>query len=281
MTRETPITYDQRGGNVKKVERKKMKKLGLALGAGGSRGVAHIGFLKALEEEGIKPALITGSSMGSVVGAGYAAGVSVEKMFEAVRNLKLFDLISPSTKKGGLFDTKKMRNVLAKYIGDIQFSDLHLPFHCMAVDMISQKTVEFSEGSVLDAGVASSSIPSIFRPTEKEGMRLIDGGILDRVPYAEAKRMGADVVVAVDVLGQRQCSEKMPGAIGIVLSTVDIMDNYRTKMLRERDKEMIDLWLEPDLGNMSQYSFKQFDFAHQRGYELGKANVEEIKKILE
>ncbi|MBQ8296138.1 MAG: patatin-like phospholipase family protein [Clostridia bacterium] len=258
-----------------------MKKLGLALGAGGSRGVAHIGFLKALEEEGIKPALITGSSMGSVVGAGYAAGVSVEKMFEAVRNLKLFDLISPSTKKGGLFDTKKMRNVLAKYIGDIQFSDLHLPFHCMAVDMISQKTVEFSEGSVLDAVVASSSIPSIFRPTEKEGMRLIDGGILDRVPYAEAKRMGADVVVAVDVLGQRQCSEKMPGAIGIVLSTVDIMDNYRTKMLRERDKEMIDLWLEPDLGNMSQYSFKQFDFAHQRGYELGKANVEEIKKILE
>ena len=128
----------------RKREKKKMKTLGLALGAGGSRGVAHIGFLKALDEEGIKPDLITGSSMGSVVGAGYAAGVSTDQMYEAVRNLTLFDLISPSTKKGGLFDTKKMRNVLAKYIGDIQFADLKMPFHCMAVDMISQKAIEFS-----------------------------------------------------------------------------------------------------------------------------------------
>ena len=258
-----------------------MKTLGLALGAGGSRGVAHIGFLKALEEEGIKPDLITGSSMGSVVGAAYAAGVSTEKMLQAVRGLKLFDLISPSTKKGGLFDTKKMRAVLEKHIGDIAFSDLNIPFHCMAVDMISQRAIEFSEGSVLDAVVASSSIPSIFRPTEKDGMRLIDGGILDRVPFLEAKRMGAEVVIAVDVLGQRQCAEKMPGAIGIVLSTVDIMDNYRTKMMRERNQEIIDLWLEPDLGNMSQYSFKQFDFAHDKGYELGKASAEEIKRILQ
>lgn len=258
---------------------KKKKTLGLALGAGGSRGVAHIGFLKALEEAEIRPDFITGSSMGSVVGAAYAAGVSTEVMFHAVRKLRLLDLISPSL-KGGLFDTRKVRRLLEKYIGDVDFSELQIPFRCVAVDMISQSVVEFSEGKVLDCVVASSSIPSIFRPTEKDGMRLIDGGILERVPYSQVKNMGADAVVAVDVLGWRDCKDKMPNVLGVLLETVDIMDNYRTKLKREKDADMIDLWLEPELGNMSQYAFKQFDFAYEKGYELGKANIRKIKAVL-
>ncbi|MBQ8323408.1 MAG: patatin-like phospholipase family protein [Clostridia bacterium] len=256
------------------------KKLGFALGAGGSRGVAHVGFLQAMEEEGIKPDFITGCSMGSVIGAAYASGLSIEEMKKAVFKLRLLDLIAPSGKRGGLFDTRKIRKLLERYIGDIEFKDLKMPFRCIAVDMISQSVIEFSEGKVLDGVIASSSIPAIFKPTERDGMRLVDGGILDRVPYKYAKAMGADVVVAVDVLGKRDCSEKMPTTLGVLLEMIDIMDNARTAIRKEKDEGVFDLWLEPELGNMSQYSFKHFRFACDKGYELGKAQAKKIKKLL-
>ena len=258
-----------------------MKKLGLALGAGGSRGVAHIGFLKALEEADIKVDYIVGSSMGSVVGGAYAAGLSVDMMREAVFKLRLLDLVTPAKQKGGVLGNNKMRALIAKYIGDITFADLKLPFHCVAVDMIKQEVVEFSEGSVIDAIVASSSIPTVFHPVVQGGQRLIDGGVLERVPAMRVKKMGADVVVAVDVLGWRKASEKIPGAIGVSLETFDIMDNHRTKAYHEKHKKHIDFWLEPDLGDMSQYSIKKVKEAYEKGYEIGKKNVEAIKKALE
>lgn len=258
-----------------------MKKLGLALGAGGSRGVAHIGFLKALEEANVTIDYIVGASMGSVVGGAYAAGVPVDLMKEAVFKLRLLDLITPAKQKGGVLGNVKMRSLIAKYIGEVTFDKLKIPFRCVAVDMISQEVVEFSEGSVVDAIVASSSIPAVFHPMVKDGKRLIDGGVLERVPAMRVKKLGADVVVAVDVLGWRNASEKIPGAIGISLETFDIMDNYRTRAYREKHKKHIDFWLEPDLGDMSQYSLKQIKEAYEKGYQLGKENVDAIKKALE
>ncbi len=256
------------------------KKLGFALGSGGSRGIAHIGFLRAMEEAKIKPDFITGCSMGSVVGAAYAAGLPTEKMEEAALRLRLLDLIAPTGKRGGLFDTRKVRKLLEKYIGDITFEQLKIPFRCVAVDMISQQIVEFSEGKVLDAVIASSSIPSVFRPLEKDGMRLIDGGILERVPFLQVKDMGADVVVAVDVLGQRSTREKCPTTLGVLLEAIDIADNERTRIRREKYADKIDFWLEPELGDMSQYVIKKLDFATEKGYEIGKAYAKEIRAKL-
>lgn len=257
-----------------------MRKLGLALGAGGARGVAHIGFLQALEEEGIKPDYITGASMGSVVGAAYASGVSLRTMRRVVESLRLLDLITPAKQKGGLFGTQKMRLLLEKYIGDKKIEDTEIPFRCVAVDMIKQEVIEFSEGSLLDAVVASSSIPGIFHPSDKENRRLIDGGVLERVPAIRLKEMGADVIVAVDVLGWRDASEKVPGTLGILLETFDIVDNHRTRQYREQNADDIDFWLEPKLGNMSQYSAKEVKFAYEKGYELGKQYAPEIAKKL-
>lgn len=257
-----------------------MKKLGVALGAGGARGVAHIGFLQALEEAGIKPDYITGASMGSVVGAAYSMGVSLDIMKKAVKSLRLLDLITPAKQRGGLFGTQKMRALLTKYIGDKKFEDTKIPFRCVAVDMIQQNVVEFSEGSILDAVIASSSIPAVFHPLEKDGMRLIDGGMLERVPAMRLKEMGADVIVAVDVLGWRKASEKIPGTAGVLLETFDIMDNHRTQAYREKYAEDIDFWLEPSLGNMSQYDVKEAGFAYEHGYELGKKYAPEIARKL-
>ena len=257
-----------------------MKKLGLALGAGGSRGVAHIGFLKALEEEGIKPDYICGCSMGSVVGAAYASGMSPREMWAVVSKLRVLDLITPSNQRGGLFGTKKMRQQLLKHMGDITFADLKIPFHCVAVDMCTQSVVEFSEGSVLDAVVASSSIPGIFHPLDKEGSRYVDGGVLERVPAEQVKAMGADVVVAVDVLGQKDCSEDCPHVWGIMMEVFDMMDNHRTRRRREENADIIDFWLEPELGNMSQYELKQVALAYEKGYQLGLQYAPAIKKAL-
>ena len=95
------------------------------------------------------------------------------------------------------------------------------------------------------------------------------------------KNMGADIVVAVDVLGTQNCKEDMPASINILLETIDIMSNYITKRKFEDNKHVIDLWLEPEIGDMSQYTFRNLNFAYEKGYECGKQNVEKIKKMIE
>jgi NTE family protein len=257
-----------------------MKSLGLALGSGGSRGIAHIGFLQALEDAEIYPDYISGCSMGSVVGAAYSAGLSPEDMRRAALALRFFDLLDITSRPGGVLDTRKMRKLLARYIGEKDFSELKIPFTCIAVDMLQQELVEFSSGSVLDAVVASSSIPTVFTPLEMDGMRLIDGGVLKRVPVEEVKRMGADVVVAVDVLGQKTCKESCPNPLVVLTEVIDIMDNTRTHAYKQRVRKKYDLWLEPDLGNMSQYSFRGLRFAYEQGYEIGKQSIEKIRALL-
>ena len=257
-----------------------MKSLGLALGSGGSRGIAHIGFLQALEDAEIYPDYISGCSMGSVVGAAYSAGLSPEDMRRAALALRFFDLLDITSRPGGVLDTRKMRKLLARYIGEKDFSELKIPFTCIAVDMLQQELVEFSNGNVSDAVVASSSIPTVFTPLEMDGMRLIDGGVLKRVPVEEVKRMGADVVVAVDVLGQKTCKERCPNPLVVLTEVIDIMDNTRTHAYKQRVRKKYDLWLEPDLGNMSQYSFRGLRFAYEQGYEMGKQSIEKIRALL-
>lgn len=258
----------------------KKRKLGLALGSGGSRGVAHIGFLQALEELGIKPDFISGCSMGAVVGAAYASGFPLEEMRKAVMGLRFMDLFDVNSKPGGVLDTRKIRKLLERYIGDLYFDELKIPFTCVAVDMVSQQLVEFSSGKVLDAVIASSSIPSVFKPMEKDGMRLVDGGVLQRVPVQQVKNMGADKVVAVDVLGKISTKEKCPNTIMMLSEVISLMDNYRTARTHTDTKDIIDLWLEPDLGDMSQYSFKGLAFAYEKGYELGMEHSAEIKDLI-
>ena len=257
------------------------KKLGLALGSGGSRGVAHIGFLKALEENGVKPDLIAGTSMGSVVGAAYASGLSPDDMHEAVGSLRLLDLLEWTRGPNGFFGLKKIRKQIVKHVGERTFDELKIPFGCVAVDLCAQEKVVFLEGNVADAVVASSAIPTIFKPFEKDGKKYVDGGVFERVPVRLVKDMGADIVVAVDVLGQRPCGVKKKGVVGALFETVDLMDNYRTRKCRQEHAEIIDLWIEPDLGDASQYSLKSVETIFTKGYRAGKEYAEKIEKLLQ
>lgn len=259
---------------------KNKKTLGFALGAGGSRGVAHIGFLQAMEEAGLVPDYIVGCSMGSVVGAAYACGLTPAYAYETVKQLRLRDLIAASSKKGGLFDTRKMKKVLHKHLGDVHFGQTKIPFSCVAVDLNSQKVVEFQDGPLVDGVAASSCIPGVFIPVRIGDMRLVDGGVLERVPASQVKAMGADVVVCVDVLGQLAPKKESGSTISVLLEIFDVVDNTRTAVRKQEHAQSIDFWLEPDLGTMSQYSLKEIETAYEKGYKIGKVYAPKIMAAL-
>ena len=257
------------------------KKLGFALGSGGSRGVAHIGFLKAMEENGIKPDFIAGTSMGSVVGACYSIGMTADELLGEIMKLKVSDIIDVSMNPmgGSLLRSKKLRKKLYTYLKDGTFNQTKIPFRCVATDLYTGSAKVFSgEESILDGVVASSSIPSVFKPMPYNEQLLVDGGLVSRVPTQEVRDMGAEVVVGLDVLGQLRPTHKKFNMFTLLLRVYDIMDvqvaNFKAK------ESKADLLLEVELGNMSQYKLKQFDFAYQQGYDIGMANAEKIKALI-
>ena len=262
------------------------KKLGIALGAGGARGVAHVGFLRALEEAGIRADYVTGCSMGAIVGACYCAGVPMEQLHDVALSLKLSRIAAFNVnpiRSSGLMRLNKAHKLLEDILGgDKQFSELQTPFSCVATDLISGNTGELNEWSVIDAALASGTVRGAFSPAEMNGMFLVDGGVLERVPVRELKKMGAEVIVAVDVLGDLVAiyQERPSNLIETFLRYIDVIDTRVTSSKRKSRMRSIDLWLEPELGEMDQYKVKQLDYAYEKGYELGKANVEKIGELI-
>ncbi len=258
-----------------------MKKLGLVLGAGGSRGVAHIGFLQALEDGGIKPDFISGCSMGALVGACYAGGMSPKKMREEIDNLKMRNILDfplLSMRKGGLFRSNKFRNKIKSVLPCKTFEELKIPFSCVATDILSGETVTFKSGALDKAVIASCSIPFVFRPIEMDGKLLLDGGVKCRMPIKAVRELGAKVVVCLDVLGTEYKRGKKLGILSVALRTVDIVDEEITRFTRIHEK--VDLYLEPTMEGMSQFRLKGYERAYKAGYDAGKDNLEKIKKLL-
>ena len=180
------------------------KKVGLALGGGAARGLAHIGVLDVLQKEGIPIDMIAGTSAGAVVGAIYAWNqdtARIKKEALEVNWRKVAPLIDPSLPKSGLIKGKKIKDLLASYIGgNIKFSDLKIPFACVATDIDTGEEVVIDQGSVPEALRASISIPGIFTVVKREGRYLVDGGLTNPVPVNVVKRMGADFIIAVNVI---------------------------------------------------------------------------------
>ncbi len=258
------------------------KKLCFVLGAGGARGIAHIGFLQAMEENGIRPDSIVGCSMGSVVGACYSIGIPPKELKKIADELKSKDIIDINLQifsKKSLLRSVKMRNKITKLLENKSFEDTKIPFMCVAVDLVSGKSVGLKDGSLVDAVCASSAIPTIFRPIEKDGMDLVDGGILERVPTKYAKEFNPDVIIAVDVLGKLQKYTETKNVLGHFLRTLDVVDSHNT--LNYLNKNKPDLLIYPELEDMSQYKVERLDFAYEEGYKSGIKALPKIKKLLE
>lgn len=260
------------------------KTLGLALGSGGSRGVAHVGFLEALEEEGIKPDFIAGCSMGAVVGGCYASGMSVSEMKEVVLALKMRDIldVSPAViTKMSLLRGRKVLNLLIRHLRVERIEDMPLPFRCVATELYSGELHVFSKGNAAKAIQASSCIPTVFRPVQIDGKMFVDGGCLCRLPVKAVKDMGADVVVAVDVLkNTNEAIDDVHNIVSMVLRVYDIMDANQTKLRLENENGLCDLLIEPEIKGMSQYVIKDLNFAYEEGYKAGKTYADKIKELL-
>lgn len=260
------------------------KTFGLALGSGGSRGVAHIGVLLALEEAGIKPDFIAGCSMGAVIGGCFAAGMRPEQIRDIVLQLKPRDVldIGPGfVSRMSLLRTKKLETLLSEYLGKTQIEDMQIPFCCIATDLYSGKLHVFKRGLASVAIQASGTIPCVFKPVRYNDMLLVDGGCLCRVPVKQVKDMGADVVLAVDALvNTYQPVQKVGNILDLVLRVFDIMDSQQTDMHNKIDGDIADITLKPELKDMSQYAIKDLDKAFEEGYKLCKENIGKIRSLI-
>jgi len=260
------------------------KTLGLALGSGGSRGTAHIGFLQALDENDIKVDFIAGTSMGAVVGACYAKGMTPLEMSERIFDLKardLFDIDLMPLTRLGLLRSQKVKILIEDLLGDVKFKALKIPFKCVAVNILTGKAVTLDDNNnLVDCVLASSAIPSIFRPVKIDDMLLVDGGVANRVPVSVVKEMGADVVIGIDVLGKILEVEEVKNVFSVILRMIDIMDFSNTEKRFKDEQDIIDLWLEPEMGNISQYNIKSIEKAYEAGYQLGIKNIKKIKELL-
>jgi NTE family protein len=185
-------------------EKTTQRRLGLALGGGGARGLAHIGVIKVFESAGIPVAYLAGSSMGGLIGALYAAGWSGEELEQEVlsrtRFRQMVKLVDLGPSRRGFLVGQRVREQLGDLIGnELSFAQLRIPLALTAVDLCTGKELTLCTGSVLEAVLATTAVPGLMPPVVMNGCQLIDGGVLNNVPTDVARAGGADVIAAVDV----------------------------------------------------------------------------------
>lgn len=173
--------------------------IGLALGAGAARGIAHIGILQKLETAGIPIDYIAGSSTGALIGALYASGVSSQELQEFALNITWSDLIAPHPTLKSLVSGKRMVKLLQKHSRVDRFEDLQIPFAVVVSDFETGQSTPITEGELFPAILASCSIPLLFPPVYLKSRKYIDGGFAAMIPVETVRQMGADIVIACDV----------------------------------------------------------------------------------
>jgi NTE family protein len=177
-------------------------KIGIALGSGGARGSAHTGVLNVLDREGIPVSVVSGSSIGALVGAAHAVGLPVEQVereWLVTDAHRLFRSFLPTFPRAGLSSGTELKKILTDVLGEVRIEDLPIPYAAVACDIDTGETVVLKDGPLIDAVRASTAIPGIFQPVRRDGRLLIDGGLVDPVPVRTCRDLGADFVIAVDI----------------------------------------------------------------------------------
>lgn len=254
---------------------KRNKKVGLALGGGAARGFAHLGVIKVLEAAKIPIDLIAGTSMGSVVGACYCAGLELSLLerlaIHAHRSLWL-DWTLPHK---GLIAGNKLEQLVLLLTRKKTFAQLDRPLAVVAADLCSGKKIVFQKGLVARAVRASSAIPGIFRPLEEEERVLVDGAVVERVPAPTARQMGADIVLAVDV-GIYFNSHKPQHIIDVVTQSIDIMQ----RDLCRYSLDVADVVICPQLEKIAPGNFERAAEAIKAGEAAAQMMLPQIQELL-
>lgn len=193
------------------MDEKHKKTVSLVLGSGGARGLAHIGVIRWLEENGFEIRSVAGCSIGSLVGGVYAAGKldKLEEWMRAISKFDMFGLLDFAWQTSGLIKGEKLIRALSELVGDQQIEDLPIPYTAIATDIRHEKEVWINNGSLFDAIRASISIPFFFTPFKWKDIQLVDGGVLNPVPIAPTFSDGTDLTIAVNLGGARENAEKL------------------------------------------------------------------------
>lgn len=247
-------------------------RVGLALGGGGVRGAAHIGVLSVLERAGVPVDVVAGTSVGAVVGAAVAAGVPSAEILERFRKARWMDLARPSWRSRiSMLDANPMLDILIATVHAETFEELALPFAVVTSDMHTGQPVVFTSGPLRPAVLASAAVPGIFEPVRLGGKLLADGGVTVNLPVAQARALGADVVIAVDIMPQPDASYE-PKDIGeMVMLSLSIME-----WEREAACEAADVCITPDVARFNLMDLSQVQSVYEAGVEAGEAALPEV-----
>lgn len=227
-------------------------KIGLVFGGGAARGFAHIGVIQALEEAGIRPDLVVGTSAGSVVAALYASGKGgkeLQKIAESMDEASFSDWRLPFFKPG-VFKGEALARFISGQVGGRQIQDLPMPLGVVATDLHSGQGILFQKGDVATAVRASSAIPAVFQPVLISNREYVDGGLVAPVPVQFARQMGAQLVIAVDISGEPQSSSALD-TFQILMQTFSIMG----KSINAYELRDADVVVKPSLNGLSSTSF--------------------------
>jgi NTE family protein len=293
-------TYDIRAFEKRERPKGEKLKIGLALGGGGARGAAHVGALKVLEKEGIKFDIITGTSIGSVVGGLYAAGVSLAQMEDAFESGKLMRnfmtvpltvriAVAPvmfvprllgSKAYDGLYKGNKFRNYVKKDITvhQIDIEHLNVPFSAVSLNLLDGKPYMIQKGNLGYAMQASTAVPSLRKPVEIGDKLFVDGGVICNLPVKQAREMGADIVIAINI--DHPFGERDKAAFRKVGSVAQWMLDWDLYSLDKAQAEIADVTIHPDTAGISLISRSKKDA--RKGVIAGeKAATELLPKIRE
>jgi NTE family protein len=237
--------------------------------------VAHVGVLEVLEEAGIRPDVVAGTSAGSLVGALYCAGLPVADIRTEALGLKWSKLGRVTRPNLGWFDISRLEELVDHLVGGRTFNQLPLRFAAVAADILAGEVVVLNEGSVAAAVRASCSIPGIFTPVPQGDRLLVDGGLLNNMPVSVVRNMGADYVIAVDLLstGQRF---KQPRN----LAEMAMLTYYNMACLAHRERDQADCLITPPVAHLSIVDFSGTPEFLAKGRQAAEAALEQLKDDL-
>jgi NTE family protein len=249
------------------------KRIGLALSGGAARGPAHLGVLRVLEREQIPIDVVAGVSAGSVAGALYCAGISLDAMTDAMKDFSWHRIASLVFPRHALLSFEKLEKYLIKWIGDVWFGELKKPFAVGTTDLLTGRAVTFTAGRVAPLVRASCSIPGLIEPLEYGSYWLADGGMSCNLPSQAARQLGADVVIGVDLM--KPYVRRNFGAPGLASTALEIMVRHSGGGV-----ESADVVISPALDNKTYSRFSRYREMIELGEQAAEAALPALRAKL-
>lgn len=251
-----------------------MANIGLALSGGGVKGIAHLGLLQALEDLGVKPTIISGTSAGAVVGALYAAGYTPRQILSMAKDHSPMSIFAAVVSSGGLFSPEVLKSVLMEAIPQNDFALLKIPLLVTATDLNSCSSLTFSKGTLYDVIVGSSAVPAVFEPIAYKQWLLVDGGVLNDFPvdclYGKCEKIIGSYV------------NKLVKSAATTLSRIQVLERCFHLAAAEKvasQATLCDVLIEPLLAPYNMFEMKYADEIFEIGYQAAMAQQESILSL--